>query len=90
MGNTYVTLIGIVTYPVLLLATFGHICPRISVVPRSTLMNSVRQAVAVLIFALLLAACGGGGGGSNDPKPPPLVEQGLVWDQASWNEREWQ
>lgn len=55
-------------------------------------MNSVRQAVAVLVFALLLTACGGGGGGggSNDPKPPPLLEQGLVWDQASWNEKEWQ
>lgn len=58
----------------------------------------IRLVRAALVGNLLviLAACGGGGGSSaastqNTVSPSPAVDsEQLVWDEGSWDEKEWQ
>jgi hypothetical protein len=42
-------------------------------------------AALSLLLSLFAVSCGGGGGGGGTP-----ADNGLVWDQGSWDEKNWQ
>ncbi len=44
--------------------------------------------MVALAFLTLLAGCDGSSGFAGPPPPPPPTD--LVWDQANWDEVDWQ
>jgi hypothetical protein len=52
-------------------------------------MAKILTLMGMITVALTLASCGGDGG-SDDRTAPPPMDEGLVWDQDNWNEREWE
>jgi hypothetical protein len=51
-----------------------------------------RAGMLPAVLMIGLAACGGsGGGGEKMPDtPPPSADTTLDWDDASWDEKDWQ
>ena len=57
----------------------------------------MRGPLTAILMAILLAGCGGGGKSRDAQEPSPdqtsTVDQtdpSLIWDQGSWDQKDWQ